>query len=70
MSDLGIISADDLPQSTLHMAVANILQGLEAEVFALLAARRAALERTVAILLDTETIGGDEFRALLAATTN
>jgi cell division protease FtsH len=70
MSDLGIISADDLPQSTLHMAVAAILQGVEAEVYDLLAARRAALDRTVAVLLDREAVGGDDFRALLAANDN
>ncbi len=67
MSDLGIVSPDDLPRETLHMAVAALLRDIEAETHALLAARREALARTVAVLLDKETIGGDEFRALLAA---
>ncbi len=66
MSDLGIVSADDLPQGTLHMAVASLLQGLEAETHALLAARRDTLDRVVAVLLENEGLSGDEFRALLS----
>lgn len=67
MSDLGLVSPDDLPQGTLHMAVAALLRDIEAETHALLTARREALARAVAVLLDREAIGGDEFRALLAA---
>jgi ATP-dependent metalloprotease FtsH len=67
MSDLGIVSPDDLPQGTLHMAVAALLRDIEAETHALLDSKREALARTVAVLLAREAIGGDEFRALLAA---
>ncbi len=67
MSDLGIVSPDDLPQGTLHMAIASLLRDVETETHALLAAHRPVLEQTTALLLDRESIAGEEFRALLAA---
>jgi len=67
MTDLGIVSPEDLPRETLHLAVAAVLRDVEAATHATIVARQAALARTVDILLDRETISGDEFRALLAA---
>jgi cell division protease FtsH len=67
MSELGIVSPDDLPQGTLHMAVAGVLRDVEADTLALLTARRAVLAETAALLLDRESLSGEEFRALLAA---
>lgn len=67
MSDLGIVSPEDLPRETLHMAVTGVLRDVEAHTHSLLAARRDVLDRTVALLLDRESVGGDEFRALLTA---
>lgn len=66
MSDLGIVSVEDLPRETLHHAITAILRDAEAQAYGILSGRKAVLERTVALLLDRESVGGDEFRALLA----
>lgn len=66
MSELGIVSPDDLPKETLHTAVASVLRDVETRTQAILSGRRTALEKTVKVLLEREAIAGDEFRALLA----
>lgn len=67
MSDLGIISPADLPQESLHRAIAGLLRDIETRTHVLLSERLPVLQETVAVLLDREAISGDEFRALLAA---
>ncbi|MDR3564908.1 MAG: AAA family ATPase [Negativicutes bacterium] len=65
MSDLGIVSPDDLPPDILHTSITGVLRDAETEVYALLAANREALEQTIAVLLEQEAISGDEFRQML-----
>jgi len=66
MSELGIVSPDDLPKETLHTAVTSVLRDVEIKTQAIIFERREALEKAVEVLLERETIGGDEFRALLS----
>jgi vesicle-fusing ATPase len=65
MSDLGIVSPDDLPRQTLHHATAAVLHDAETLVHGTLTDRRQTLAETVTVLLDKETISGEDFRALL-----
>lgn len=68
MSDIGIVSPGDLPQEALHRAVAGVLSDVEAEVCALLSEKQDMLERIVDVLLDRESLSGEEFRAIMAAS--
>jgi len=65
MSHLGIVSPEDLPQEILHVAVTEVLRDAETNVHKMLQADRDILDRTVEVLLDRETISGDEFRQML-----
>lgn len=64
MSHLGVVSPEDLPKDILHVAITEILRDAEAEVFRNLEAERSVLERVVAVLLDKESISGDDFRLM------
>lgn len=66
LSPLGIVSSD-LPAAELNAAVVQIIQEQEEEVRKTLSARVEVVQRIAAHLLRQETMGGDEFRLLLAA---
>ena len=69
MSDLGIVSPDDVPKALLHTTITGILKDVEAGVTGIITDQRAKLEAVVAILLEKESISGNDFRALLAGET-
>ncbi len=65
MSELGIISAEDIPDDQLHSAITVILREVEDETRELLSKHRSDLEQISGLLLDKETISGDELRYVL-----
>lgn len=65
MSELGIISPDDIPQELLHKTIASLLREIEEIVRELLIKHEAQLLEVTKILLVDECISGSEFRQLL-----
>jgi ATP-dependent Zn protease len=65
MSELGIVSPDDVPKALLHTTITSILQDVEAGVTGIVTDQRSKLEAVVAILLEQESITGNDFRAVL-----
>lgn len=66
MSSFGIVSPEDAPKSFLHQAVTKILQAREETVRETIKAHRCFIRKIVSLLLENETITGEEFRRLLA----
>ncbi len=65
MSEMGIVPVEDMPKEKLYSAVADILRVVENETRELVGRYRCELEQITTLLLDKETISGDELRALL-----
>ena len=65
MSGLGIISAEDIPSEHLHSAITAILKESENETRELLFKHKDKLKHITGLLLDKETIPGDELRIVL-----
>lgn len=65
MSDLGIISVEDIPRDQLYSAITLILREVENDTRELLSKHKRVLKQVVELLLDKETISGDELRFLL-----
>lgn len=65
MSELGIISVEDLPKDQLYTAITAILRKVEAETRQLLQQHKRELKQITELLLDKETISGDELRLVL-----
>ena len=65
MSDLGVVSPDDLPQQKLHDAITGIIEKVRIRTAALLAQHYEPFERIIGRLLEAESLSGDEFRALM-----
>lgn len=70
MSELGIISVEDIPRDQLHTAITSILREVENDTRDLLTENKRILDKVVELLLDKETISGDELRLLLKNTNN
>jgi ATP-dependent metalloprotease FtsH len=70
MSELGIISAEDLPKDQLHTAITAILRKVENETRQLLLKHKRELKHITEVLLDKETISGDELRLVLKNINN
>lgn len=62
MSELGIISAEDIPKDQLHSAIMKILKKVENDTRELLLNHKIDLMRIVELLQDKETISGEELR--------
>ncbi|WP_073024991.1 AAA family ATPase [Lutispora thermophila] len=65
MSELGIISTEDLPKDKLHATLSSILQDVEKSTIELLNDNIETLQTIANELLDKETLSGDELRALI-----
>lgn len=65
MSELGIISVEDIPKDQLHTAITSILREVENATRDLLSKHKKVLKQIVELLLDKETISGDELRLLM-----
>lgn len=65
MSELGIISSEDIPKDQLHSAITVILREVENETRELLSKYKKDLNQVAELLLDKETISGDELRLIL-----
>lgn len=65
MSDLGVVSPEDLPQQKLHDAITGIIENVRLRTAKLLTDNRASFDRIVGRLLESETLSGDEFRAMM-----
>jgi ATP-dependent metalloprotease FtsH len=65
MSDLGVVSADDLPKQLLHDTLTIIIKDVESYVDIILRLHEKALMPVVQTLLTKESISGVEFRNLL-----
>lgn len=65
MSELGIISVEDIPRDQLHSAITSILREVENDTRDLFSEHKRTLKQVVELLLDKETISGDELRFLL-----
>lgn len=65
MSELGIVSKDELPKELLHNTLSTIIKDVESYVNSILHLHEEALQQTVETLLIKESISGVEFRNLL-----
>ena len=65
MSELGIISSEDIPGDQLHSAVTSILRDVEGSTRELLSKYGRTLKQITELLLDKETISGEELRFIL-----
>ncbi|EGO65369.1 Vesicle-fusing ATPase [Acetonema longum DSM 6540] len=65
LSELGVVSADDLPRDLLHQTVRSIIQNAGDKVNALLAGNSDALQRIVGVLQEQDSISGAELRAMM-----
>ena len=66
MSEMGIVSVEDIPKDILHSAISGILSKIENNTRDSLNRNKAVLEKITAKLLDKESMSGDELRELLA----
>lgn len=65
MSELGVVSPEDVPKDLLHKQITAILQEVEAGVRIVLKDQYNMLEKVVSVLLERETISGSEFREMI-----
>lgn len=65
MSNLGIVSQEDVPKDLLHREITAILQDVEAGVKVVLKEQFTTLQHVVGVLLERETISGAEFREMI-----
>ncbi|WP_425057805.1 ATP-dependent zinc metalloprotease FtsH [Sporomusa carbonis] len=65
MSELGIVSPEDVPKELLHNAITSIIKAVECQVKTRLMDKQEAFKKIVDILLAKEYISGAEFRTLL-----
>jgi cell division protease FtsH len=65
MSELGIIPVEDIPKDQLYSAITLILREVENDTRDLLSKHKNVLKQVVELLLDKETISGDELRFVL-----
>jgi len=66
MSELGIISPEELPKDKLHEAISSILSNIEKNTMEMLKNNIDILKLIADELLDKETLSGDELRALIS----
>lgn len=65
MSELGVISPDDLPQQKLHDSITGIIETVRVRTAAVLAANQYSFNRIVQRLLAEESLSGEEFRQMM-----
>ena len=65
MSELGIISVEDVPKDKLHDTISSILAEIEKNTLILLDENTHILKQISDELLDKETLSGDQLRALI-----
>ncbi|MDP2872985.1 MAG: AAA family ATPase [Bacillota bacterium] len=65
MTGLGVVLADTVPAGLMHRAIRDVLAGRERRVRETLESGRGALVRLRDLLLERETLSGDELRRLL-----
>ncbi|WP_371361587.1 ATP-dependent zinc metalloprotease FtsH [Sporomusa rhizae] len=65
MSELGIVSPEDVPKDLLHNAITSIIKEIECKVRTMLMDKKTEFDTVVKILLAKEFISGSEFRVLL-----
>ena len=70
MSELGIISSEDIPGDQLHSAITSILRDVESSTREFLSKHRRELKHIAELLLDKETISGEELRLILNADSS
>ncbi len=66
MSSHGVVDPEHLPEGLLHELQTEILQTQEDRVRAMLTERRAVLEEMAHVLVDAESLEGDQLRSWLA----
>lgn len=70
MSELGIVPVDDMPGDRLYSAITKILKEIEADTCDILLKHKRTLKQITELLLDKETISGDELRLLIKNINN
>lgn len=70
MSEIGIISVEDIPKDQLYSAITSILREVENDTRELLIKHKRDLKQITELLLDKETISGDELRLVLKNSNN
>ncbi|VBB05269.1 peptidase m41 [Lucifera butyrica] len=66
LSELGIVSAEDIPGELLHRTMTSILRDIEDKTRGLLLTYQSTLSYLAQILLEQETLSGTELRTILA----
>jgi len=70
MSELGIVPVDDVPGERLYSAITGILKEIEADTRDILMKHKRTLKQVTELLLDKETISGDELRLVIKNMDN
>jgi len=65
MSELGVVSVEELPDDIRHQVISQVLRGQEERVKDYLNTRRELLVRVAERVLSEERLSGEDFRALL-----
>jgi ATP-dependent Zn protease len=65
MSELGVVSPDDLPQQKLHDTITGIIETVRVRTAAILATNQYSFDRIVQRLLAEESLSGEEFRQIM-----
>lgn len=65
MSEIGIISPDNIPQELLHTTLSAILKDVESYVSTILTVNTDTMNGILAVLLEKESLTGKEFRELM-----
>ncbi|MDF2569703.1 MAG: ftsH 3 [Sporomusa sp.] len=65
MSELGIVSPEDIPKELLHNTITSMIKEVESQVRTVLTDKQTAFTQTVDTLLAKEFISGAEFRLIL-----
>lgn len=68
LSDLGIISEEDIPRDQYHTAVTRLVQAQEERAKSLLVPNAEFIRKTAGELMSVEKMNGDTFRAELSQT--
>lgn len=62
MSELGIVSPEDVPKELLHKTITGIINEVESQVKKLINNKKALFTQLVDLVMSRECLSGNEFR--------
>jgi ATP-dependent Zn protease len=70
MSELGIVSKDDLSQKKVHGEIDKLIEVEEERVRKIITKNQSIMSEIVEVLLEEESVEGEEFRTKLGIEVN